>query len=240
MRAYTIWSPPPTNVHGGVRALHQLKQELIKRGCSATMHYEHHDPQNIVVYPEIVKDNPLISINVVRWLLNKENFSELSFGWVHDLGAEKLLTVNIIELDIFNPRKTERSGTAYWVGKGNFNSSIIPEGSIEITRGNPATRQELADLLASVEYLISFDDFSAINIEATLLGTPVLIHSSGHWTQEQMLQSKFGGTGICWSIDDLEQAKIDVENAFREYKKITKVFDKRIDEFIQITQEAYP
>ncbi len=239
MRGYTIWSPPPTNVHGGVRALHSLKTELIKRGYPTTMHYESHDPNSIVVYPEIVKDNPLHSQYIVRWLLNRENFPELSFGWVHDLGAEKLLTVNIIELDIFNPRDRERSGTAYWVGKGNFNKSFIPDGSIEIVRGRPDTRHGLADLLSSIEYLISFDDFSIINLEAALLGTPVLIHSSGHWKMEQMLESEFGSVGVCWSIDNLNKAKEDVGQAYNKYTDLLKVFNKRIDEFIEITQKTY-
>ena len=239
MRGYTIWSPPFTNVHGGVRALHSLKNEIVKRGYSATMHYEHHDPNNIVVYPEIVSDNPLNSPFIVRWLLNRKSFSELSFGWVHDLGAENLLTVNIIELDIFHPRSDERSGTAYWIGKGNLNTSVIPEGSFHIVRGNPDRREDLANLLASKEYLISFDDFSAINIEATLLGTPVIVYSSGHWTKEQMEYSRFGGKGICWSIDDLPKANEEVSQAYPEYLKLLKIFDERIDKFIEISQNHY-
>lgn len=240
MRNYTIWSPFPTNIHGGVRALHQLKKELLDRGCNVQMHYEGYDPESIVIYPEIVSNNPLRSPYVVRWLLNKGGFPELQFGWVHDLGAEHLLTVNIIELDIFHPQDNERSGTAFWVGKGHFNSSLIPENCIEINQSFPSTRQELANILSSIEYLISFDDFSAINIESTLLGTPVVIHSSGKWSREQMTQSQFGGSGICWSIEDLPQAKLDVKNAFSEYQELTKIFDKRIDEFIRITQETYP
>jgi len=239
MRGYTIWSPPRTNVHGGVRALHSLKDELIKRGYPATMAYEYHDPNNIVVYPEIVSDNPMQTPYIVRWLLNRASFPELSFGWVHDLGAENLLTVNIIELDIFHPRSDIRSGTAHWVGKGVFNQSLVPPNSIEIIRGIPASRQELADILAGIEYLISFDDFSAINVEATLLGTPVVVHSSGHWSRDQMNTSRFGGKGICWSIDDLPKAKEEVSQAYPDYLELLKTFDERIDKFIEISQNHY-
>lgn len=240
MRGYTIWSPAPTHVHGGVRALHSLKDELNKRGYPTTMQYESYDPNSIVIYPEIVKENPLHSPYVVRWLLNKESFPELSFGWVEDIGAQDLLTVNIIELDIFYPRDSERSGTAFWVGKGLYNQSLVPSGSVEINRLSPTNRNDLANLLSSIEYLISFDDFSAINVEATLLGTPVVIHSSGHWSPEKMAKSRFGVKGVCWSINDLDKAKAEVKYAYEEYQELLKVFDSRIDNFIKISQERYP
>lgn len=50
------------------------------------------------------------------------------------------------------------------------NSEVIP-----ITRNSPPTRAQLFDLLTSADGMISFDEFSAINLEAASLGIPVFL-----------------------------------------------------------------
>ena len=233
---YTIWSPQYVNYHGGVRALHVLKDELIKRGYSATMHYEYHTEGNFVIYPEIVLDNPLGAKHYCHWLLNNGAQKGLTFGWTPDMGCENLLTVNIIEPDIFYQRLNERSGTAYWQGKGLLNAHHIPNGAIQITKESPATRQELANLLASVEYVVSFDDFTAIAMEATILGTPVVIVTGKLESKERLIKSGFPIYGVCFSEEELPNAKIEVLKQNDAYKEYIKVFDERIDNFIKITQ----
>jgi hypothetical protein len=234
---YTIWSPQYVNYHGGVRALHVLKDELIKRGHPTTMHYEYYTEGNFVIYPEIVSGNPLGAKHYCHWLLNSRNMPGLTFGWDKNMGSDNVLTVNIIEEDIFYPRLNKREGVAYWVGKGNTNNFTIPYGAIEITKTNPSTRTELADLLASVEYVLSFDDYTAIITEAALLGTPVLIQSKNLEASKQRLnESGFPIHGIFYDINDLSKAKTEVLKQHKDYLDFVKVFDERINNFINITQ----
>jgi hypothetical protein len=219
-----------------VRALHVLKDELIKRGYPTTMHYEYHTEGNFVIYPEIVSDNPLGAKHYCHWLLNKGSQKGLTFGWAPDMGCENLLTVNIVEPNIFYQKLNERNGVAYWQGKGSLNAHLIPDGAIQITKEYPATRQELANLLASVEYVVSFDDYTAITLEATILGTPVMIATGKPESKERLIESGFPIYGICFSEEELPNAKIDVLKQDNAYKEYIKVFDERIDNFINITQ----
>jgi hypothetical protein len=234
---YTIYSPEYVNYHGGVRALHVLKDELIKRGYLATMSYENHKKGNFVVYPEVTPGNPLNAKHYCHWNLNYGSSEGLTFGWDKNMGSNNVLTVNIFELDIFYPKNNERNGVAYWIGKGSANRFTIPNNFIEITRQYPSTRKELADFLASVEYVISFDDYSAICVEATLLGTPVVIQTQNPEASKKRLEDAgFPMYGMVFNINDLDIAKQEVSKNFEAYKKFAKVFDERIDNFIRITQ----
>jgi hypothetical protein len=238
---YTIWSPQYVNYHAGVRALHILKDELIKRGHKATMHYEEYIEESFVVYPEITGGNPLGAKHFCHWyLLHRKPHTGLTFGWAKDMGSENLLTVNTVEKDIFYPRKNKREGVAFWVGKGSTNGFTIPQGAIEITKTYPDTREKLAELMASVEYVLSFDDYTGINLEAPCLGTPVLVQSKdSQASKAKMEQSGFPLHGVIFSIDDLDKAKQEVLQSYEAHKEFDKIFDERIDNFINITQAYF-
>jgi hypothetical protein len=237
MKKYTIWSPNFTNASGGIRALHELNNQLNKKGLISNLHYENkHDEKNIVIYPEIITNNPMNTNQYFQWLLADAKKDGLSFEWVKGLGGDHLLTVNIIDLQIFNPKKGKRKNVGYWIGKGSKNIDL-PENSELINKFEPSNRQELADQLASYEYIISFDSFTAINYEATLLGTPVLISNQTHdWTQEKLKKTDWPTYGICWSIDELEKAKKEVEKQYEAYVQLCDKFTKSVDYFIEITQ----
>jgi len=234
---YTIYSPPYVNYHGGVRALHILKDELNKRGYQASMHYDYHVEGSFVIYPEIQPGNPLNAKHYCHWLLNNRDLPGLTFAWAEDMRTDNLLTVNIIEPDIFYPRYNKREGVAYWIGKGDSSGFIIPEGAIEITRTRPALRTQVADLLASVEYFLTFDDYTSLTIEATLLGTPTLIQTRNiEASKQRIIDSGFPSYGVIYDLNDLDKAKKEVYKQHEAYALFTKVFDERIDNFIKTTK----
>lgn len=240
MKNYTIWSPEYNNFSGGIRALHILNNELNKKGFNSFLHYQNqHNENNIVLYPEIISDNPLNSEFVCRWLLANGEKKDLCFEWVSGLGADFLLTVNIIDLEIFKPRTKNRKGIGYWIGKGAQNIDL-PENAIKISKFEPTDRSVLAELLASFEYIISFDSFTAVNFEATLVGTPVFIaNTTLDWTEKKLKDTKWPFFGIFWDMKDLEQAKNSVEFQFEAYKQLLNKFDESIDSFIEISQKTY-
>lgn len=228
---------------GGIRALHVLKQELISRGLVARMKYENsRDEECIGIYPEIVSDNPENYQRVSRWLLNTADLPNDGpiFAWESGMGDYPLLTVNIIEQDLWKPYNGRRSGVAYWVGKGQKDDRFIPSTAIEISRQNFKTRSELAERIRTLNYLISFDPFTAVNIEAVVSGTPVLIRGQHRqMTNQQIIDHGWTPYGIAWSMAQLDQARKEVHLAYDHYQSLLPVFSNRIDNFVEITQKHF-
>lgn len=226
---------------GGIRALHVLRDELRARGQDAWMSYEAVRPGSIVVYPEIVRDNPLEADTYVRWLLNKADFPDVdrTWAWGEGMGTERLLTVDIIESELwmrsYGRRKT---GVAYWVGKGQFDASVIPPGAEEISRSNHPDRTELAEYVSSLEMLISFDPYTALVAEAVVAGTPVLIRSGDEaWSKAEVERQGWVPYGVAWSEDELDWARLTVGMAAGHYDSMRSTFSARIDAFVGETQE---
>lgn len=242
MRPYEIWIDSYYHMSGGIRALHILRDELLKRGIEAWMKYDRNfNPEMIGVYPEIVAGNPQQYSRVVRWKLNKADLPNDGpiFAWESGMGDHPLLTVNLLEPDLWTPNNGTRSGVAYWVGKGVKDESVIPDHAIEISRNNYTTRQELSNLIRSLDYLISFDPFTAVNLEAVVSGTPVLVHNTDtKWTREVIEQQDWIKYGLAWNVEELDQARSEVHLAHDHYyQNIVPLFDTRVDEFVEITQK---
>jgi hypothetical protein len=238
---YEVWINGYYHMSGGIRALHVLRDELKKRGQNAWMAYEKHDPDAIGVYPEIVPANPENYAKCVRWLLNTAEVPpDPTWAWEKNMGSDDLLTVNIIETELFKPASNMRSGTAFWVGKGVKDERFIPNNCVEIHRGNYTSRHEVAELLRSINYLISFDPFTAMNLEALMCGTPVLIRGDHpRMTRQQILDHGWTPFGIAFSMEELEEARLEVHLARDHYLSLLPIFDQRIDAFVQKSLQIY-
>lgn len=243
MRPYVIWSPPWDHKIGGVRALYRLADELIDRGCSASVvNGGDVDPAAIVVYPEIIHDNPLRAERVVRWRLNRSRVpgDGMAFDWQPTGSGDPLLTVDILDHDLLQRRDGPRSGVAYVVRKGVCDRALVPAGAVEITRTWPTEHAETIDLLASVEYVVSFDEFTLLNVEAILLGTPVLLYPTGRWTRGEVERHGWPGHGVAWRPGELEQARAATVGAWDWYRAEVAQYPARVDGFIEATQGRWP
>ena len=228
---------------GGIRALHVLRDELTTRGINAWMTYQlPNHPDAITIYPEIVNTNPMDAKRIVRWKLNQATLPEdgLTVAWESGMGDHPLLTVDIMEPDLWRPFQGPRGGVGFWVGKGTADMSQVPDGAIEVTRGNFLTRVELAQFLGTLDYFISFDPFSAINVECAMAGTPVVVLGKHPlWTRERFEEHGWVKHGIAWSWDELGQAKEEANLAYWDYQHKRREFTQRIDRFITLSQEAF-
>ena len=211
-----------------------LRDELRARGIDAWHHYEPYPKDATAIYPEICPENYLNAPRSIWWLLNKADFpGQEMWAWETGMGDHPLLTVDIIE-PLWHERGLARSGVSYWIGKGALDGSILPEGATEIHRGNYPNRRELAEHVASLDYLISFDPFTALNIEAAISGTPVLIHAPrNQWSRDDFEAHAWVRHGIAWSREELEAARQDVHLAADDYDRKRRQFALRIDNFIQ-------
>ena len=257
-RPYMIWSPEWRHVSGGIRVLHVLADELRQRGFNAVMHMTHgayagnpfdvpcssslsvaEQAEAIHVFPEITVGNPSGSDRVVRWLLNFAERPDMKFVWMPSIGDYPVLNVPFIETELFCFDRRDRSGVAVWAGKGSIDHSLVPAGAQVITHSWPVSRVEVAELLKSVEYLLSFDPYTAMNTEAAMCGTPVLVVDDGRWNLGLMSDATFGLAGITDRFDGLASARDEARSAFDMYQSSLPAMGVQVDEFVRMTQETF-
>jgi hypothetical protein len=250
MKPYVIWAPDFRNVSAGIRVLYLLGHLLRERGYRAEMMMTHGPfvgnpwgvpecvavPNDAIhVYPEIVQGNPSGSNRIVWWLLNRAEKDGLKFVWHSGIGDYPLLNVPFAEIDLFHPGDGPRSGVLVWKGKGSL--KWVPEGAKVITHSWPATRMELADLLRSSEYLISFDAYTGLTFEAALCGCPSVVLDDGYWTLEKHRGEPLNALGVTDSLNKLDEAKAEVGLAFQAYLDYFPQMEQQLDRFISLTQE---
>lgn len=243
VRPYEIWINGYDHQSGGVRALHVLKDELLKRDIPACMSYKtNYDPDCIGVYPEIVGFNPEEYDRFVRWKLNTAELPSDApiYAWEKDMGDYPLLTVNIVEMDLWKPSKSLRRGCAYWVGKGVKDERFIPTRAVEITRKDFPTREGLAEFIGGLDYLISFDPFTSVVLESVMIGTPVLVRGEhDRLSRKQIIDHGWTPFGVAWNMEELTEARREVHLAYDHYASLLPVFDQRIDSFVEQTQKVF-
>lgn len=200
MKNYIICAPSYA-CSNGIRVLHFLSKILEENGYNAYMFSPapHHKDYKyvekitddmrknaIVVYPEIVKGNPLGFQNVVRYVLyypgvlggNKEyHSSEMIFAYDRvftTLG--NVLTVPFLDTTIFYDDASPKRQDCYFVYKGGkWKEAIETSGLLEINMHYPDTREKLADLLRTTGTLYSYDNHTALLEEAIFCGCKVKI-----------------------------------------------------------------
>jgi hypothetical protein len=250
MKPYVIWSPDYRRVSGGIRVLYLLGKLLRNRGLQAEMKMTHGPfvdnpwsvpecveiPDDAIhIYPEIVEGNPSGSDRVVWWLLNHASKDGLQFVWHPNINQSPVLNVPYLEPDLFYPGDGERSGVLVWVGKGR--DGYVPNGARLITHSWPASRKELADVLRSSEYLISFDPYTAIVHEATLCGCPVVLVGNDRWSIDHLSSGPMKIFGVVDCVSKLDQARSEIGASFESYVAYFPTMAEQLNVFIQRTQE---
>ena len=82
--------------------------------------------------------------------------------------------------------------------------------------------------------------FTAVNIEAVLCGTPVLIRGEHRkMTQQEIIDQNFAPYGIAWSMSEMEKARKEVHLAYDHYQSLLPIFSNQIDNFAEITQSTF-
>lgn len=223
---------------------------------------EKHSAQGIepiVVYPEIVPDNPMAAKHVVRYLLNtpsvvttqKTNWSDddiiFSFGKViipEGMDAH-ILEVPLINTQIYNTIGTDdrqRSGKLVFINRfldrgGQLDP--VTTGATEISfRAGFRTPQQLAELYRKAEALYTYEPSTAC-FEALLCGCPV-VYLPNHLLLAKPFEGYLGNDGCAWGTNPeaLERAKKTVHKAAENYAQKVSRFWGQLESFISITQTA--
>ena len=262
-RAYYIVSPPYAHCCGGIRALHELNRLLGERGlvsmlsCDAP-HIPAWRDNAVVVYPEIVKGNPLGFRHVARWDLyfpaHQYTANEVVFAFDELYRArgsqappENILGMVLAE-EFFREAVSGQSSVVsggrtkrcFWRGKGAATPLVAETaGCIEITTAWPATRLELAKLFQESEVFYSYDNFTALIAEARLCGCPVVLIPSAQIRPDQWL-SKHGSLGVIFlgdgrTLDDARRTLPEFRSRWLAFKGEAS---RQLDHFIEVTQRA--
>lgn len=177
--------------------------------------------QSVVIYPEIVKGNPLLASKVVRWLLHQPgHFSgEIGYGKnelifkfnsaIKDFTVQDSKTSNnelkviYYPIDLYNSDgafpENERTLTCHAIRKGKHKPTVHPEDSILI---DSLSHDEVAKLFKQAKRFICYDNYTAYSIFATLCGCTSIVVPDEGVSLEQWYPKQSDRYGISYGFDD--------------------------------------
>lgn len=269
---------PPFNVNsGGIRAMHTLCHALNLAGEEAYVVTDTVSPslrtpsltnqivsrhrsqgrEPIVIYPEVVKDNPMNARHVVRYLLNipgflsKEQYTWGSDDMIYAHGTDvvppgmnaTLLQIPLVDTGVFNTTgvdNSKRAGNLLFINRYlQFGGALSPvtNGFTEISfRVGARPREELARLYRSAQLLYTYEPSTAC-YEALMCGCPVV-----YLPNEIMLPKPMGNyltsAGSAWgtSAEQIEKARRTVRDIPDIYEAINQTFWRELEAFVDTTQ----
>lgn len=163
--------------------------------------------EGIVIYPEMVKGNPLNAPRVVRWLGHKEGAL-----WDNSMDAQpddyimahsKVLRPNA-DYVLFYPFMNscfnsdgappeKRVLNATYIGKGYLFGDVgIIKNTLWIERKWPSTQEQLAFILRHVACFYTWDSWSATNVNAIMCGAVPFFLNYKPFTQEDVDGTELG------------------------------------------------
>lgn len=213
----------------------------------------------IAVYPEVFSGNPLNARVVVRYCLNKIGFifgNDIQAGpndlyFYYDTSfvipgdpCDGILSVPVTDVSLFDlPESSQkRSGKYLCLNRyleSDVDFSILPEDISILTRQNPLSLKDLAELFKKIEILYSYEYSHTCNL-AVLCGCPV-IYMPGGQGYENLKTNELSRKKIGWEFyedrDNLEINKDGVSEVRRFFIEAENFFWIQLDEFIKKTQE---
>lgn len=273
---YYIYTPGYNHKSAGIRVLHELCSLLNKLGHEAYVispptsgdlwtpvltdaikvaHYKS-GKKPIVVYPEVVKGQPLQLGLPVRYVLNYPGLlggdtvysaNELIYTfWKTFYPSAKILNLPTIDLSLIDKLKkpeSARSGIAFYHNRYTLKGGKVRDfgaSAIEISRDKPETHEETLAILAKVERLYSYES-SGIVLEAVLSGCPVILLPNPITLPSRPdVLSESGDDGIAWGEDpeEIQRAYQTVKDARPNYEQRHRAWPQQINDFIRETQAA--
>lgn len=247
---FTIFAPSYNEKSGGAWVLHFLCHSLNKIGYESNVFiYESsklanpkfNTPQgyiknSIVIYPEVIINNPLKAEKVVRYLLNKEGILQgkmidwgstdypLAFSKVYKENCETLFYPNC-DLSIFYYDGRPKIQNSFYIGKGYLYGNCPKLDCFEITREQPSSKQELADVLRNSKILFSYDCVSATNTDAALCGC------LPYFLQKPTIDLSNAELGKFWaeSTDEIDSALLAMLTLYDRIDVLQKSFLDRLE-----------
>ena len=250
-KPYSIWTPNFDVTSGGIRVLYGLVGWLLAKGQIVVPNAK--GEEFITIYPDVIRGNPFNSKNVVWYLLNapgvmgmggvkgqtefKEDDTIYIFSELYNtLGVDKEHIMFLPILDLFTFRVTNTSKRKYnckFIGKGKDLHLPETEELFLVDRQFANDQSALAEYLNGCDTMYSYDNNSAMFEIARLCGCKVVIIPS-IYSKEEFSKYEPGMNGISYGLE--EKADLDSLEFRNHYKDMIKVFENRLEGFINETQ----
>jgi hypothetical protein len=211
----------------------------------------------IMVYPEIVSDNPYNALAVVRYMLNGDGVLtgrkiqkgefDLTFYYgpqfvPKDCRSAEILTVPVLHDSLFVPtthavQRTKKILFLSRAKRSEVDLSLFPSEVEVLDARNPKTLPELAALFQQASVLYSYEN-SGTCTYAMFAGCPVLYVRNSALTELPLMQ-EFHGDGYAF-IDEpggFERAQATVGKVRQHWQATKDEFPKQLKHFIDRTQE---
>lgn len=175
----------------------------------------------VVIYPDLVPDNPLNAKRVVRYLLYKnhsyvaQNADEyvLSFSQVfHDAPNSYLFKTFLSEeLNAKGSRHWEdRTLDITYFGKGpNFTNCHLIPGTVALSRTWPEDKAQLGELLRQCRYFFTWDSVSQTNVDAVACGAIPIVLQDKQASREELGRGELGRFPLLQLTNLLDKTSVD-------------------------------
>ena len=175
----------------------------------------------IVIYPEVVDQNPLLAQHVVRWFLHKPGFhtNQINYGknelyFLYSTicknkevktDPDNILEVRQVRDDIYKQYNFgERSGSAYMIRKGLGKTLVHDlENSVLV---DSLSHTEMAKVFNKVKYFISYDPYTLYSRYAAVCGCISIIVPEEKVTRDEWEPTEELRYGLAYGFDDIEHA----------------------------------
>ena len=274
---YYIVAPDYTHKSAGIRLLHQLCSALNQLGSEAYVvtnkvngelwtpklteenkasHYQA-GKKPIVVYPEVVKGQPLGLGVPIRFVLNypgllgssdkgyPKNETVFSFRkeYFEDAIPLYLPVVDIKKIDSIKAQstRTKKSCAVYYNRYKPTEDQLkeLGDACVDVSTTSKLEFEDVIATLKSVEVLYCFET-SAIMNEAWLCGCAVVLIKNDSMLELPQVVKNRGSDGVSWGKDteSVEEAIKTVNKARGQFIDEIHGWESRLKNFIDITQEA--
>jgi hypothetical protein len=262
---FIIYTPPYNPYSGGIVVLHKLGELLNALGESVFLEtssrvYTTTIPlwrtdslmdTDIVIYPEIIKGNPLNAKNVVRWILNTPgiikqdtqstwNASDLIYKFLEYFKVDKeanvkgILRCLSLNLELFNNASEQRSLYTYSTRKHsgkklNYHSNIYKNIDRDLQ-----DFKKLNKIFNTTNIFISYDTVTYYSLIAAVCGATSIVVPDENITREEWYSKtptlKFG---VGYGLEDLDWA-VSTKHLVRDYLlALEKENEELVRNFIQ-------
>lgn len=213
----------------------------------------------IVIYPEIVKNNPLRAKHVVRWLLFKDSwFSNYSERYQNNLFfyfqrafqpiAENIhcageLQITHLQTEIYFDRKnTQRQGTCHAIRKGKHPGKKLPSDSILIDK---LSHEEISAIFNECQKFISYDPYTLYSQYAAICGCISIVEPIDNLSKEQWQPVEelrygisYGNNDIQWAINTREKVLPYLKTKEMENNESVRKLIYECKKFFKIQNES--